>query len=206
METRMERRAKNAGNAGTVWMRVGLLLLAAALLLTSYNIWDEWRADRAADRAVEQLTASLRHTGLAPDYRQNPDMEMPVQRVDDESYIGTLYVPALDLSLPVISEWSYPRLKKAPCRYQGSVYQDNLIIAGHNYRTHFGELKNLQIGDRISFTDNDGNQFLYNLVEMEVLERTDVKKMESGDWDLTLFTCTVGGASRVTVRCQRVVN
>jgi sortase A len=25
--------------------------------------------------------------------------------------------------------------------------------------------------------------------------------MESGDWDLTLFTCTTGGQSRITVRC-----
>ncbi len=191
-------------NAGTNWMRIGLLLLAAALLLTCYNIWDEWRADRAAELAVQQLSDLQQEDRLVPDYLLNPDMEMPVQIIDGEAYIGTLYVPALDLSLPVISEWSYPRLKKAPCRYKGSAYKDDFIIAGHNYRTHFGELKNLQLGDRIAFTDNDNNQFLYQIVEMEVLDRTAVKEMEAGDWDLTLFTCTVGGASRVTIRCQRV--
>ncbi len=31
-----------------------------------------------------------------------------------------------------------------------------------------------------------------------------MEEMESGDWDLTLFTCTIGGACRVTVRCQQV--
>ena len=30
---------------------------------------------------------------------------------------------------------------------------------------------------------------------------TSVQEMTDGDWDLTLFTCTVGGKSRVTVRC-----
>lgn len=30
-----------------------------------------------------------------------------------------------------------------------------------------------------------------------------VEEMESGDWDLSLFTCTLGGSYRVTVRCER---
>ena len=28
--------------------------------------------------------------------------------------------------------------------------------------------------------------------------------MEAGDWDLTLFTCTIGGQTRVTIRLERV--
>jgi sortase A len=31
-----------------------------------------------------------------------------------------------------------------------------------------------------------------------------VEEMESDEWDLTLFTCTIGGKSRVTIRCERV--
>ena len=44
---------------------------------------------------------------------------------------------------------------------------------------------------------------MYEVSLVEQLERTAIEEMESGDWDLTLFTCTVGGAARVTVRCQR---
>ena len=40
--------------------------------------------------------------------------------------------------------------------------------------------------------------------EIERLRPTAVKEMTSGDWDLTLFTCTVGGQSRVTVRCEKL--
>ena len=29
-----------------------------------------------------------------------------------------------------------------------------------------------------------------------------MKELLSGDWDLTLFTCTLGGKSRVVVRCK----
>jgi len=39
---------------------------------------------------------------------------------------------------------------------------------------------------------------------VETLQPTAVEEMCSGDWDLTLFTCTLGGKFRVTVRCDRV--
>ena len=42
------------------------------------------------------------------------------------------------------------------------------------------------------------------MVEQETLEPTDEEAMTTGDWDLTLFTCTPGGQTRVTVRFQRV--
>lgn len=42
------------------------------------------------------------------------------------------------------------------------------------------------------------------VAEVEILKPTDVEQMIAGDWQLTLFTCTVGGTSRVTVRCRQV--
>ena len=40
---------------GSILIAIGLLLLAAALLLTLYNIWDAYRADVAAQTAVQAL-------------------------------------------------------------------------------------------------------------------------------------------------------
>ena len=57
-----------------------------------------------------------------PEYLRNPEMEMPVEEIEGNGYIGLLEIPALGLSLPVMSEWSYPNLKLAPCRYSGSAY------------------------------------------------------------------------------------
>ena len=50
----------------------------------------------------------------------------------------------------------------------------------------------------------DGNVFSYEVTLLEILQPNEADEMESGDWDLTLFTCTVGGKSRVTVRCKRI--
>ena len=76
------------------------------------------------------------------------------------------------------------------------------MIAGHNYASHFGTIKNLEEEDAVIFTDMDGNRFTYRVVEQEILRPSATEEMETGDWDLTLFTCTVGAQNRVTVRCE----
>ena len=202
---------------------IGLLLIAAALFLVSYNLYDELRAEQSARQAVTQLDAYLPAEAapeapsdsagdqeslvsdertVIPDYVLSPNMEMPVETINGIDFIGVLRIPALELELPIISEWNYPNLKTAPCRYSGSAYLNNLIICGHNYTSHFGTLKNLWEGDIATFTDMDGNVFTYKMVERETLNPTDIEGMESGNWDLTLFTCTVGGQSRVTIRFE----
>lgn len=147
------------------------------------------------ERAIDYLRVEI------PDYVLNPKMEMPVIREDGQDYIGILEIPALELELPVISEWDYTRLRKAPCRYVGSAYTKDLVISAHNYDRHFGRIKTLQEGDRVFFTDVDGNRFAYEVLLRETLNPRPVEAMTEGEWDLTLFTCTVGGSYRVTVRC-----
>lgn len=126
---------------------------------------------------------------------------MPETELDGERYIGVLELPSLSLTLPVQSQWSYPALKVSPCRYAGSAYQGDLVVAGHNYRSHFGKLANLSPGDPVTFTDMEGSTFSYTVMELETLPADAVEEMTSGDWDLTLFTCTLDGQSRITVRC-----
>jgi sortase A len=208
--------------AGNVLIAVGVLLLVASALLWGYNLWENHRAGETAAAVLSQLPASQEtEAGDAatlsatpadtvpaaedlPLYVTHPDMEMPTVEIDGNSYIGRLDIPALELSLPVMSEWSYPNLKLAPCRYEGSAYQNDLIIAAHNFKRHFGTLRNLSYGDSVTFTDAEGNVFHYEVAEIEQLEPTAIEEMKDGGWALTLFTCTVGGSYRVTIRCVAV--
>ena len=185
---------------GIPLITMGLLLITAALLLTGYNLLE----DERAAQSVEQIIAQMEERHPAePETGGSVGGDTAEEIIDGHSYIGVLEIPAYGLTLPVMSQWSYPGLKIAPCRYMGSAYTDDLIIAAHNYTRHFGNLKNLEPGDRIIFTDVDGNVFSYEVILRETLMPTAIEEMESGDWDLTLFTCTIGGAYRVTVRCQR---
>ncbi|MCD8341881.1 MAG: sortase [Clostridiales bacterium] len=191
---------------GVLFMVLGVLLLAAALALVLYNNWDNDRAGSDAEDALGVLEEAIDENANAVDipiYNQPEDGVMDTVEIDGYEYIGTLTIPSLDLELPIMSEWSYPGLKIAPGRYTGSVWTDDLIICGHNYTRHFGNLKYLESGDTLYFTDVNGNVFHYEVGEVIILQPTDVEEMIDGEWDLTLFTCTIGGRTRVTVRCMR---
>lgn len=130
--------------------------------------------------------------------------ELPVVDIDGYGYIGYLSFPSLNMSLPVMDTWSYPQLKISPCRYSGSPFDNNLVIMAHNYERHFGNIDKLDIGDRITFTDMDGDSIYYEVLAIEVLMPTAVEEVTNGDYDLTLFTCTYSGKTRVTVRANQV--
>lgn len=166
----MSKKKKN--QIGKIFTITGLLLFAAALALFAYNLWDGYRAEQSREKLLEEYRDKNQNIsdkgeqadesdGQIPDYQLNPEMEMPeiaLEDLDGAACIGVLEIPAIDLKLPVLSEWSYPLLKKAPCCYSGSAYLDNLVIAAHNYRTHFGKLKELETGDEVIFTDAAGNR------------------------------------------------
>lgn len=197
---------KKRKQKGRFLIRLGLLLIAAALCFIIYNLYEEHRAreqsGQVLDALQEYIPGSDQNDDTSmPDYMLNPDMEMPTQTIDGIDYIGVLEIPSLNLELPVISQWSYPNLRIAPCRYSGSAYSGGLVIAAHNYDSHFGRLKTLQTDDEVIFTDIDGNTFTYKVAVMEILEPLATEEMKSEEWDLSLFTCTIGGRSRVTVRC-----
>lgn len=191
-------------NRGTVWINAGLLLIAAALFLSAYNAWESHEARDSARQVIAQLCDALPTEAGEPTTLPDVRREMPVKTINGRDYIGVLSIPSLELELPVISQWDYPALKVAPCRYSGSLYQDNLIICAHNYASHFGKLKELQPGDIVLFTDMDEHVVTFQMVERETLNPMDAEGMEAGDWDLTLFTCTIDGQTRVTIRFERV--
>jgi sortase A len=213
---------RNYRRIGTALMICSALMLLLAGLMAVYNIREDRQAAQQSAEILQQLTQTVTATAepetaeevteteeeepsdnsSVPLYVSHPDMEMPTIDIDGNAYIGWLDIPALSLSLPVMSQWSYPNLKISPCRYTGSAYQNNLVIAAHNYQSHFGTIKNLTQGDEVRFTDVDGNVFYYQVSEIEQLSPIAVKAMEESDYPLTLFTCTIGGKYRVAVRCS----
>ena len=196
---------------------VGIGLLLAAILLTAFNLWEDQQASlqtaaAVADiRRVQQQNTELAHPILPqseehqlPFYEEFPHVEMPIITSNGVSYIGTLEIPSQSLTMSIISDWSYSNLKSSPCRYSGSAYTKDLILCAHNYSTHFGCLASLAPGTQLRFTDCDNNVFFYEVTSMEILQPEDTETIQQGDWDLTLFTCTLSGGSRVTLRCNLV--
>ena len=188
---------------GNLLILIGIFLILASMGLACYNLMDENNANEQSSEVLTQLAPEIVDVAEeeTPDYQVFPDMEMPVKEIDGNDYIGVLKFSTFGMEMPVMRDWSYPKLKISPCRYSGSAYKNDMVICAHNYDCHFGVLKSMIPGEVITFTDMDGNEFLYEVAEIEVLDPFATEEMTSGDWDLTLFTCTYGGQERVTVRC-----
>ncbi len=184
---------------GNICIAVGAVLIAAALGLFGYNQYDNARAGNAAEDILAEVEAAISGSTNTPDPYSD---EMTEAEIDGVAYVGYVNIPSIGITLPVASGWSYAQLRTSPCRYYGSTKTDDLVIAAHNYARHFGKLKNLSIGDTVTFTDMDGTVTVYEVAELYTLEPTAIEEMTDGGYPLTLFTCTYGGATRVTVRCE----
>ena len=117
---------------GTIFMLCGAALILSALSLFGYNQWEEQQANQSVVEPLPQLIEEIPDTTSTPDIPHQP-MGIPVEYLDPSAfemteveigsyaYIGYLSIPTLELELPIMSSWSYPQLKIAPCRYYGSV-------------------------------------------------------------------------------------
>ena len=198
--------------AAILCLVLGIAFLLAALGLVCYNTWESQSAQQSSQDILVQIQNRQEPTEFSEDpYEDHVDAfdqaskEMTVREIDGHEYVGYLSIPVLDRELPVMSQWAYAWLEIAPCRQYGATKMDDLVIAAHNYASHFGRLSQLRPADLLTFTDMDGEVILYAVEVVDVLDPDAVDTVKNSDFDLVLYTCTYGGSSRIAVFCNRVI-
>lgn len=199
---------------GVICVFLGVICILSAIGFVAYNRWEDENAEKIAQDLLEDVQSIIEEpqpelplpddTVNLPDDPEKIPIEMATVKVGGYDCIGILSVPILDLELPVLTDWSYAKLKKAPCHYYGTYYEKDFVIAAHNYESHFGRLSQLQAGDIVIFTDVNGADHCYEVVLLETLPKEATQEMIASGFALSLYTCTPGGANRVTVRCNAV--
>lgn len=185
--------------------------MTAALFLQLRNVKIEKTGGRESAQVLRKMQQTLPQKAAIqgeepiqmPEYCRFPEKEMPTVMIDGQAYIGVLEIPKISLQLPIHAQCSDALLRCAPCCYAGTAYQNGFVIAGHNYSSHFGALLQLTSGDSVYFTDTGGNAFSYRVAGFETLKPLQTEEMTNSGYALTLFTCTYGGASRISIRCNR---
>ena len=206
---------------GVCCIILGICCLIASVGLIAYNHWEEEHAQNVSENILQDVRENILDNtreestskeSTSEESDQDEPVEIPVDLpqemltadVDGYDCIGVLSIPVLELELPVLTDWSYEKLKIAPCHYFGSYFEENFVIAAHNYQSHFGRLSALQPKDLVLFTDISGKVYCYEVVLLETLPGSATEEMITSGFDLSLYTCTPGGASRVTVRCNAI--
>ena len=158
---------------------LGILCLLAAVGFVVYNNLEETTGQQASRILLQDVQLCMEENETAStEETQQPSQEgnafsellsepqvpeMLTVTVAEGECIGILSIPVLELELPVLTDWSYEKLRKAPCHYFGSCYEPNFVIAAHNYRSHFGRLTQLLPGDLVLFTDVTGQTHCYEV-------------------------------------------
>lgn len=203
---------------GMACIACGVFCLLGAIGFVLYNRWEAANAARATQTLLADVQLAIEEKKVSmPPQTQGGDQnvvqkeeipeatnvpaEMATIQMDGDECIGILSIPVLELELPILTDWSYTKLNKAPCLYYGNYYEKDFVIAAHNYDAHFGRLSQLQAGDMVVFTDVNSVTYFYEVVLLETLPKEATKEMIASGFDLSLYTCTPGGGSRVTVRC-----
>ena len=184
---------------GAVCVFLGVICLLCSVSFVVYNRWEAENAAKVTDSLLVDVQSVIAEQNAEQNDSQS---KMPTINVNGYECIGILSIPVLDLELPVLTDWSYAKLKKAPCHYYGTYYEKDFVIAAHNYKSHFGRLSELQAGDIVVFTDINNIEHYYEVVLLETLPKNATKEMITSGFDLSLYTCTPGGSNRVTVRCN----
>lgn len=196
---------------GKIFILIGFLLIITSIFLIISNNYEEVSAGKKSKIALDIIKENIENINIENETNINQinnneeqSKEMKRTNINGYDYIGTITIPALNIELPIMSEYDYNRLMISPCRYYGSIHTNDLIICAHSYKTHFKYLDNLKQKDLIMITDIDGNNYFYEVLEIEILKPDQVSEMINNEFDLTLYTCTNDGQNRITVRCNRI--
>lgn len=182
----------------------GLVCILCASLILINNLYEDYRVGEETRIIANKIIYNKYNKAKVNSHITNIPVVVPTEEINGKKYIGYLKIKKLGLSLPVMDSWSYENIKISPARYRGSVYEKNMIVLAHNYKSHFGNIHRLKSGDIIEFYDIGNNKFVFTVNYTEEISGKDVRRLISGKWDLTLFTCTLDGIYRTVVRCKSV--
>lgn len=197
-----------------VLLLLGAALLCAALLLAAKNRREETSAGEAAAALLVQAEQTIAQHTASPAAVPTPAPSSAVEETlspspsaspsaapEGPAFLGVLSVPAVSLTVPVLAEWTYYYLTLAPCRDCGSIETGDLVIAAHNYDTHFGRLSRIAPGDSVYFTDMAGSTTEYAAASVEQRDPSDAEGVRGSGYPLVLYTCSWDCTARVTVFC-----
>ena len=177
---------------------IGVSLIICALGMIVYNVITDYIAGNKAKVALSYLDDNFLNSEIYSD-------AIPKVKYDGIDYIGIISIEKLNIRLPVIANYSNEYLKIAPTLYSGNINNNDAIIIAHNYISHFKNLGNLNIGDRVSFEDMKKNIYNYEVIDKEEIYQDNSSKLYDGEWDLTLFTCKNTNMDyRTTIRLKKI--
>lgn len=125
--------------------------------------------------------------------------------------IGIIQIDKIDLNYSILSICNNELLDISVCRFAGPMPNKigNLCIAGHNYVDYnfFSRLNELNLNDKITIYDLDGNSINYSIYDIYEINSNDTSctfQNTNGHKIVTLVTCNNVNGKRLILHAKEI--
>lgn len=173
---------------------MGYLFIAISLAIFFTTKIKDYNLKKTSEIMINSITNDKENNEAV---KEENEIKITNEKIVD-GFVGIIKIPKFDIELPVFSEFSYKNLKKSVARYKGEVLDEvnKLVLVGHNYKNHFGKIKELTKDDYIIFKDFYNREFKYFLDHIKTIEPDDFESLEE-DYKIAIITCNFDGSKRI---------
>ncbi len=192
-------KSKNNGILRKVCVITGavtLFVAVAALIFWQLCIHNFQQRNEYYVKTIQSLIPSPE--GAFPEERR--DNTMSALYIDGIGFVGILEFPRFDSVLPVCESWG--NSFKYPSRFSGSVYDRSIIIGATSQKGQYDFYREISVGDRIYFTDMEGNRYSYSVTDIRYEKNADISALNKREASLTVFIKNVSAFEYIIVFCN----
>lgn len=118
-----------------------------------------------------------------------------------------LEIPSIALEANILNDYSKKALKVSCTKFWGVNPNENgnFCIAGHNTKSMFSGIKNLELGDTLFVIDNDIGKVEYEIFNIDKVDPNNVDCLDpitKDEKEVTLITCTNDSTKRVIIKAR----
>lgn len=185
-------------------VRKALIIIGASLLVSAIVIFVAWQWNiHASERRSAEYVSAIRELIPKPQgaaLEERRDNTMATLSVEGVDFVGILEFSRFDSVLPICDDWGTP--SKYPCRLNGSVYDRTIQIGGTSQKGQYDFYRDISVGDRVFFTDVEGNRFSYSVTAIRHEKNADQTALRRENAALTLFIKNVYAFEYVVFYCD----
>lgn len=174
------------------------LILAAAVLLISF-----FTTVTVYEKKAKETLSLLQNTIPNPQgavLEERSDNTLATLSIDKTDFIGFLELPDHGSALPVCAGWG--KITRYPSLFSGSIYNGSIKIGGSSQKGQYDFYREISQGDKIFFTDTQGNRYGYTVSDIQYEKTADEKTLNQKDADLVLFIKNQFAFEYIILFCQ----
>ncbi len=172
-----------------------------------YNTQNLTTSNNSEKETQEENKTNQITTKMTKEYPK----EQVIKEYEGYPVIAKLQIPTINLETYILKQYSVEALNVSVTKFWGANPNQigNFCVAGHNFQNEnmFHDLRKLEIGNRLSISDNIIGKVEYEVYDIYKVQPEDVSCLSqetNGKREVTLITCTTDSEKRIIVKAKEL--